>query len=152
VAKVEVEGAPQNEVEIAIDQDRLNAHGLALNELDQRLRAVNFSVSAGQIDDGTQRLRVQPVGELTDLQQLRDLVLAERRAPVRRRRRAPEAGKDALRPSPRRTPGGRHRRLQGTRRQPRRRLARVRAELDAIKAEAACPTSTCSCSGTPAKA
>lgn len=76
VAKVEVEGAPQNEVEIAIDQDRLNAHGLALNELDQRLRAVNFSVSAGQIDDGTQRLRVQPIGELSDLQQLRDTVLA----------------------------------------------------------------------------
>jgi HAE1 family hydrophobic/amphiphilic exporter-1 len=76
VAKVEVEGAPQNEVEIAIDQDRLNAHGLALNDLDQRLRAVNFSVSAGQIDDGTQRLRVQPIGELSDLQQLRDLNLA----------------------------------------------------------------------------
>lgn len=77
VAKVEVEGAPQNEVEIAIDQDRLNAHGLALNDLDTRLRAVNFSVSAGQIDDGVQRLRVQPVGELTDLQQLRDLSLAK---------------------------------------------------------------------------
>jgi HAE1 family hydrophobic/amphiphilic exporter-1 len=77
VAKVELEGAPQNEVEIAIDQDRLNAHGLALNDLDKRLRAVNFSVSAGQIDNGTQRLRVQPVGELTDLQQLRDLVLAK---------------------------------------------------------------------------
>ncbi|UHQ18898.1 efflux RND transporter permease subunit [Lysobacter sp. KIS68-7] len=76
VAKVEVEGAPQNEVEIAIDQDRLNAHGLALNDLDKTLRAVNFSVSAGQIDDGVQRLRVQPVGELNDLQQLRDLVLA----------------------------------------------------------------------------
>ncbi|HVQ32470.1 MAG TPA: efflux RND transporter permease subunit, partial [Lysobacter sp.] len=76
VAKVEVEGAPQNEVEIAIDQDRLNAHGLALNDLDKRLRAVNFSVSAGQIDDGTQRLRVQPIGELSDLQQLRDTNLA----------------------------------------------------------------------------
>jgi len=75
VAKVEVEGAPQNEVEIAIDQDRLSAHGLSLNELTTRLRAVNFSVSAGQIDADGRRLRVQPVGELTDLQQLRDLVL-----------------------------------------------------------------------------
>ena len=36
---------------------------------------MNFSVSAGQIDDGGRRLRVQPIGELTDLQQLRDLVL-----------------------------------------------------------------------------
>jgi len=77
VAKVEVEGAPQNEVEIAIDQDRLNAHGLALNDLDTRLRSINFSVSAGQIDDGVQRLRVQPIGELDNLQQLRDVVLAD---------------------------------------------------------------------------
>ena len=75
VAKVELEGAPRNEVEIAINQDRLNAHGLNLNTLTTRLRAVNFSVSAGQIDDGGRRLRVQPIGELTDLQQLRDLVL-----------------------------------------------------------------------------
>ena len=75
VAKVEVEGAPRNEVEIAIDQDRLNAHNLGLNELTTRLQAVNFSVSAGQIDDGGRRMRVQPVGELQDLQQLRDLVI-----------------------------------------------------------------------------
>ena len=77
VAKVDVEGAPQNEVEIAIDPDRLNATGLGLNELTQRLRAINFSVSAGQISADGQRLRVQPVGELASLDQLRDLVVAD---------------------------------------------------------------------------
>ena len=77
VAKVEVEGAPENEVEIAIDPDRLNATGLALNQLTQRLRAINFSVSAGQIDAHGQRLRVQPIGELRNLQELRDLVVAD---------------------------------------------------------------------------
>ena len=75
VARVEVSGAPPNEVEIAINQDRLTAHGLSLNDLTTRLQAVNFSISAGVISDGPQRLRVQPVGELTDLQQLRDLVV-----------------------------------------------------------------------------
>ncbi len=73
VARVQVSGAPPNEVEIAIDQDRLTAHDLSLNELTQRLQAVNFSISAGTISDAGQRLRVQPVGEMTDLQQLRDL-------------------------------------------------------------------------------
>src|SRR5688572_19010623 len=76
VARVEISGAPPNEVEVAIEPDRLNAHNLSLNELSTRLQAVNFSVSAGEIDDGGQRLRVQPVGELTDLQELRDLVIA----------------------------------------------------------------------------
>ncbi|HEY0660775.1 MAG TPA: efflux RND transporter permease subunit [Lysobacter sp.] len=75
VARVEISGAPPNEVEIAIDSDRLTAHNLGLNELTKSLQAVNFSVSAGQIDDGGRRLRVQPVGELADLQELRNLVI-----------------------------------------------------------------------------
>ncbi len=75
VARVEVTGAAPNEVEIAIDPDRLTAHNLSINDLNTRLQAVNFSVSAGQIDDGGRRLRVQPVGEITDLQQLRDLII-----------------------------------------------------------------------------
>ncbi len=75
VARVDVLGAPPNEVEIAISSDRLNAHGIGLNELNMRLREVNFSVSAGQIDDGGRRLRVQPVGEIVDLQEYREIVI-----------------------------------------------------------------------------
>ncbi len=75
VARVDILGAPPNEVEIAISQDRLNAHGIGLNELNMRLRSANFSMSAGEIDERGQRLRVQPVGEISDLQQYRDIVL-----------------------------------------------------------------------------
>nr|WP_313311958.1 efflux RND transporter permease subunit [Stenotrophomonas geniculata] len=75
VARVDITGAPPNEVEIAIDPNRLNAHGLSINELSERLRTLNFSISAGQIDDNGQRVRVQPVGEITDLQEMRDLVV-----------------------------------------------------------------------------
>ncbi len=75
VARVEISGAPPNEVEIAIKPDRLAAHDLSLNDLSEKLGKLNFSVSAGQIDDNGQRIRVQPVGELRDLQELRDLVL-----------------------------------------------------------------------------
>ncbi len=75
VARVDVQGAPPNEVQIAISSDRMNAHGIGLNDLNARLRDVNFSVSGGQIDDGGRRLRVQPVGEIVDLQQYRDIVV-----------------------------------------------------------------------------
>lgn len=75
VARVDILGAPSNEVEIAISPDRLNAHGIGLNDLNMRLRSANFSVSAGEIEDGGQRLRVQPVGEVGDLQQYRDIVI-----------------------------------------------------------------------------
>ncbi|MEO6155854.1 MAG: efflux RND transporter permease subunit, partial [Thermomonas sp.] len=76
VARVEVEGVPSQEVLIAIEPDRLSANGVSLNELVSRLQASNFSVSAGQITDAGRRLRVQPKGELADLQSLRDLPLA----------------------------------------------------------------------------
>ncbi len=76
VARVEVEGVPSQEVSIAIEPDRLSANGVSLNELVSRLLASNFSVSAGQITDAGRRLRVQPKGELADLQSLRDLPVA----------------------------------------------------------------------------
>ena len=75
VAKVEIGGAPPNEVEIAIDPDRLVAHGLSLNELTSRLQSLNFSMAAGEIEADGHRLRVQPVGELKNLDQLRNLVV-----------------------------------------------------------------------------
>ncbi len=75
VARVNISGAPPNEVEIAISPDRLTAHNLSINELSDRLRTLNFSISAGEIDDNGQRVRIQPVGEITDLQELRDLVI-----------------------------------------------------------------------------
>jgi len=78
VARVEVEGVAKQEVLVALDKDRLTAHGVALNTLVQQLQAANFSVSAGQITEAGQRLRVQPRGELLELQQLRDLRLDAR--------------------------------------------------------------------------
>ena len=75
VAKVEIGGAPPSEIEIAIDPDRLTAHGLNLNDLTARLQSANFSMSAGQIEAAGNRLRVQPIGELQDLDELRELVI-----------------------------------------------------------------------------
>lgn len=78
VARVEVEGVARQEVLVALDKDRLSAHGVALNQLVQKLQAANFSVSAGQITEAGRRLRVQPRGELLELQSLRDLPIDQR--------------------------------------------------------------------------
>jgi hydrophobic/amphiphilic exporter-1 (mainly G- bacteria), HAE1 family len=78
VARVDVNGVSPPEVEIAVSSERINAHGLALNDLAARLTAANFSVSAGQIDDGDRRLRVQPMGEFRSLDEIRDLPLDAR--------------------------------------------------------------------------
>jgi HAE1 family hydrophobic/amphiphilic exporter-1 len=77
VARVDLSGASPNEVEISIDPGRLGAHNVSLNALAAKLQAINFSVSAGEINEGTRRLRIQPVGEVRRLDELRDLVLNE---------------------------------------------------------------------------
>jgi len=78
VARVEVEGVAKQEVLIALDKDRISAHGVALNDLVQKLQAANFAVSAGQITEDGRRLRVQPKGELLEVQELRDLPINNR--------------------------------------------------------------------------
>lgn len=78
VARVEINGVPQNEVEIGISAERLTAHGLALNDVAARLRQASFSISAGTVEDGGRRFRVQPMGELHSLEQLRALPLDAR--------------------------------------------------------------------------
>lgn len=77
VARVDITGAKPSEVEISIDPARLGAANIGLNQLAAKLQAINFSVSAGEINEGKRRLRVQPVGEVQDLDELRDLVLNE---------------------------------------------------------------------------
>lgn len=77
VARVDISGIAAPEVEIALDSDRITAHGVDLNALAQRLAAANFSVSAGQILSTDQRLRVQPVGEFRTLDELRALPIAD---------------------------------------------------------------------------
>ncbi len=73
VARVELHGVEPREVLIELSGDRLSAHGVSLNDLAARLQAANFASSAGVISDGPTRWRVQPVGELRSLEELRAL-------------------------------------------------------------------------------
>lgn len=75
VASVDIAGVEPNEVEIALLPERVAAYSVDLNQLARTLGAANFSVSAGLINDGTQRFRVQPIGELSSLAQLGELTV-----------------------------------------------------------------------------
>ena len=75
VAQVELFGASPREVKIDISPDRLNAAGVSLTELYQRLSAANFSATAGLVKEGGVRYQVQPVGEWHNIDEIRDLVL-----------------------------------------------------------------------------
>ena len=73
VARVQLNGVAPPEVQIELSSDRLTAHNINLNELAQKLSASNFSTSAGLINDGGLRYRVQPIGEWRSLDEIRAL-------------------------------------------------------------------------------
>ncbi len=71
VARVNLQGVEPRELRIDLIADRITAHGIRINELTARLSQANFSASAGLVDDGDQRYRVQPVGEFRSLDEVR---------------------------------------------------------------------------------
>lgn len=75
IARAEINGISPPELEIELNADRVTAYGVNLNQLAQVLSQMNFSVSAGLIDDGTRRFRVQPIGEFKSIDEIRNLVI-----------------------------------------------------------------------------
>ncbi|HMB93210.1 MAG TPA: efflux RND transporter permease subunit, partial [Rhodothermales bacterium] len=76
VSKVELYGVNRKEVRIELMADRIAAYRIDLNQMVGMLQRANFSVTAGRITDGNRRYVVRPAGELTTIEQVRNLIVA----------------------------------------------------------------------------
>jgi len=76
VARVDLQGIEPREIRIELIADRVIAHGIDLNALQSQLSQVNFSDSAGLIRDNETRYRVNPRGEFTSIDDIRNLVIS----------------------------------------------------------------------------
>jgi hydrophobic/amphiphilic exporter-1 (mainly G- bacteria), HAE1 family len=77
VSRVTLYGVEQREIRILLDADRVAAHGVDLNELRALLDKANFSVSAGSLTDSDRRFSVRPIGEMTSVDEVRNLLVRE---------------------------------------------------------------------------
>ena len=77
VSQVELQGVFPREVRIELIADRVAAHRIDLGGMVQTLQRANFSVTAGRITDSQRRYAVRPTGELTDVKQVEDLIVAD---------------------------------------------------------------------------
>lgn len=77
VSRVELQGVEKKEILIQLNADRLIAHRVDLDRLSRELRNSNFLVTAGRITDGKRRYRVRPIGELSSVEELNNLVIGE---------------------------------------------------------------------------
>ena len=77
VSQVELQGVAPREVRIELDADRVAAHQVDLVTLSTTLRRSDLSASAGRVTDGGSRYVVRPVGQLSTLDAIRNLVVTD---------------------------------------------------------------------------
>ncbi len=75
VGQVTLYGVEKKEIRIELMADRLMGYGIDVNELTRRLNGASFSTSAGKITDSGMRYTVRPMGELTGVEDLENLII-----------------------------------------------------------------------------
>lgn len=84
VAAVKVGGGLEDQIDVDIDQQRLQQLNLNVADVIKRLGDENVNVSGGRIEDGTQRYLVRTVNQFTDLSQMSDLLIkVDKGVPIR---------------------------------------------------------------------
>ena len=75
VAAVRVEGGAQREIQVLVDQARLQGYGFSINQIVQALKTENMNVSGGQVEEGKKDLLVRATGEFKDINEIRRLFI-----------------------------------------------------------------------------
>jgi HAE1 family hydrophobic/amphiphilic exporter-1 len=78
VAQVDVWGGFNREVRIEIDPERIQAIGLSMNQVLDAVRDANLDLPTGKIEQGRYEVTLRTPAEFTNLDQIRDTVIAHR--------------------------------------------------------------------------
>ncbi|NIO48413.1 MAG: AcrB/AcrD/AcrF family protein [Candidatus Aminicenantes bacterium] len=77
ISKVEMYGVEKKQILIQLLADRIIAHQIDLNRLSQVLRNSNFMVTAGRITDSNRRFTVRPMGEISTVDEINNLIVGD---------------------------------------------------------------------------
>ncbi|MEO8459207.1 MAG: efflux RND transporter permease subunit, partial [Dokdonella sp.] len=84
VAAVKVGGGLEDQIDVSLDQQKLSQLGLGVSDVVDRLNKENVNVSAGRIEQGSQRYLVRTINQFSNLDQMRDmLVKVDNGVPIR---------------------------------------------------------------------
>lgn len=76
VASVDVTGGFENEVEVLLNQVKLQGYGLSNSQIANVLRAENLNLPGGEVSKGTKSLTVRTLGEYQSVKDIADLPIA----------------------------------------------------------------------------
>ncbi|MCP3980594.1 MAG: efflux RND transporter permease subunit [bacterium] len=77
VASVEVDGLLEKEILIEIDREKAASAGLNLFELAQTLNGDNFTLSSGNVRDGSRKLMLRSMAKYSSLEELQNRLVSE---------------------------------------------------------------------------
>lgn len=75
VASVKISGGLEEEIQVAIDQDRLSHLGVSLEQITQILGAENINLSGGKLEEGTQQYLVRTLNQFQNVGQIQNVVV-----------------------------------------------------------------------------
>ncbi|AOY75542.1 efflux RND transporter permease subunit [Clostridium formicaceticum] len=73
VASVSIVGDYVNEIEIKVNQQKLNAYGIGVDQLTQVVSASNINVPGGTVERGTEKLTIRTLGEFETVEEIGEL-------------------------------------------------------------------------------
>lgn len=76
VAAVKVAGGLEDEVQVGIDNEKLAQLNLSVETVINRLRQENINISAGRIEEGSERYLVRTVNQFDDLESMSEMLVA----------------------------------------------------------------------------
>jgi HAE1 family hydrophobic/amphiphilic exporter-1 len=79
VSSAEIEGGAEKEVRVILDAYLLEAYGLTPETIANRIQEANTDISGGTLKDGQQAYLVKGLGRLVSMEDVRELVVGERR-------------------------------------------------------------------------
>ena len=83
VASVKISGGLEEEIQVAIDQERLSHLGISLEEVTQILGAENINLSGGKLEEDNQEYLVRTLNQFQNVNQIQNVVVTiQEDAPV----------------------------------------------------------------------
>jgi len=76
VAAVKISGGMEDEIQVEIDQKKMAQLKISLTELSSRLAAENVNVSAGRLEQGTQRYLVRTINQFASVEEIGDMIVS----------------------------------------------------------------------------
>ncbi len=73
VAKVTIQGGREREIQVNVDRSRMEAYGLSINEIINRLKIENYNVPSGRLIRPEMEYTIRLLGQYGSIEEIRDL-------------------------------------------------------------------------------